>query len=58
MKTWANIYAGIPLGKIKGFRYPFRNFTVESLNMLAEMGFLYDSSMAADDSEQIWPYTL
>ncbi|KAI8913301.1 hypothetical protein EDD86DRAFT_262198, partial [Gorgonomyces haynaldii] len=60
MRAWANKYAGIPLGKIQGVRYPFRNYSVTSLNMLSKMGFLYESSMAAYGSsgESIWPYTM
>jgi Polysaccharide deacetylase len=59
MRAWASTYGGVPAGKIKGVRFPFRNFTVDSLNILSKMGFLYESSMAAgDSSEHIWPYTL
>ena len=58
MRAWANSNAGIPRGKIIGVRFPFRNFTVESINMLASMGFTYDTSMSATGSEKVWPYTL
>jgi Polysaccharide deacetylase len=59
MRAWASSYAGVPLGRITGWRFPFRNFTVDALNMLSKMGFTYDSSMAAGNpSEHIWPYTL
>lgn len=45
-------------GKIKGVRFPFLNYSVEAMNMIADMGFTYDSSLAAVGTEKIWPYTL
>ena len=59
-----NQLAGIPLSSISGFRAPFLNYTVDTLKMLAQMGFTYDSSASAsvpvDDpgTDAFWPYTL
>lgn len=58
MRAWANAWAGIPLGKIKGFRYPYLNYTADGLKLLQKMGFEYESSMSAMDSDAVWPYTL
>ena len=58
MREWAYAYAGIPRGQVKGVRFPFRNYNKDALNMLVEEGFEYDSSMAAQGAERIWPYTL
>jgi hypothetical protein len=57
MRAWASTYAGIPRGRIKGVRFPFRNYTVEALEMLAKMGFEYDSSISSG-LNPTWPYTL
>jgi peptidoglycan/xylan/chitin deacetylase (PgdA/CDA1 family) len=57
MRAWANAFAGIPRGKIRGVRFPFRSYSVESMELVAKMGFEYDSSMASLD-KPIWPYTL
>ncbi len=59
-----NQLAGIPLAEIKGFRAPFLNYSVDTLKMLHQMGFTYDSSASAsipvteDDTDAFWPYTL
>ncbi|KAF8910189.1 hypothetical protein CPB84DRAFT_1743632 [Gymnopilus junonius] len=59
-----NALAGIPLSEIKGFRAPFLNYSVDTLKMLAQAQFTYDSSAAASipvtdpDSDAYWPYTL
>ncbi|KAF5337749.1 hypothetical protein D9758_016037 [Tetrapyrgos nigripes] len=59
-----NALAGIPLSSIKGFRAPFLNYSVDTLKLLAETGFLYDSSASASipvtdsSSDAYWPYTL
>ncbi|KAI8587646.1 hypothetical protein BDZ88DRAFT_424779 [Geranomyces variabilis] len=58
MRKWANELAGIPLGQIKGFRYPFLNYSAESIAMLTKMGFEYESSMSASGGDVVWPYTL
>ena len=58
--NWFNQYAGIPSGQIKGVRFPFRNYTAESLANIRQWGFTYDSSMSVPPGEDtsIWPYTL
>ncbi|KAI0368946.1 hypothetical protein BV20DRAFT_947179 [Pilatotrama ljubarskyi] len=59
-----NQLAGIPLKEIIGFRAPYLNYTVDTLKMLAKLGFTYDSSASAsipvteDDTDAYWPYTL
>ena len=59
-----NELAGIPLSSIIGFRAPFLNYSVDTLKMLAELGFTYDSSSSAsipvtdDGTDAYWPYTL
>ncbi|KND01852.1 uncharacterized protein SPPG_03642 [Spizellomyces punctatus DAOM BR117] len=58
MRKWVNELAGIPLGKITGFRFPFLNYTKDALEMLTKMGFEYETSMSAFDSDAVWPYTL
>ncbi|KAI8393318.1 uncharacterized protein BYT42DRAFT_1905 [Radiomyces spectabilis] len=51
-------YAGIPLGKIKGFRAPFLNYTADTLNEISKQGFHYDTSSTAVVDDCYWPYTL
>eukprot|EP00842_Homolaphlyctis_polyrhiza_P004516 jgi/Hompol1/5065/HPOL_001003-RA len=58
MRAWATQLAGIPRGRIQGVRFPYLNYSVESLTMAQKMGFKYDSSMSAMDSDSVWPYTL
>ncbi|RPD64578.1 hypothetical protein L227DRAFT_260922 [Lentinus tigrinus ALCF2SS1-6] len=59
-----NQLAGIPLSSIQGFRAPFLNYSVDTLKMLAKLGFTYDSSASAalpvteNDTDAFWPYTL
>lgn len=59
-----NALSGIPMRAIQGFRAPFLNFSVETLEFLREAGFSYDSSASAsvpvDDpnTDAFWPYTL
>lgn len=59
-----NALAGIPLSSIQGFRAPFLNFTADTLNLLKDAGFTYDSSTAASipvtdpETDAFWPYTL
>ena len=56
-----NSLAGIPLSSIQGFRAPFLNYSVDTLKMLAQMGFTYDSSASAsipvdqDGTDAYWP---
>ncbi|KAH9486218.1 Chitin deacetylase 7 [Psilocybe cubensis] len=59
-----NALAGIPLSDIKGFRAPFLNYSVDTLKLLAQSAFTYDSSAAASipvtdpNTDAYWPYTL
>ncbi|KAI0333980.1 hypothetical protein GY45DRAFT_1243330 [Cubamyces sp. BRFM 1775] len=59
-----NQLAGIPLKSIIGFRAPYLNYSVDTLKMLASLGFTYDSSASAatpvteDDTDAFWPYSL
>jgi hypothetical protein len=59
-----NALAGIPLSSIQGFRAPFLNYSADTLKLLAQAQFLYDSSSAASvpvtdpDTDAFWPYTL
>jgi len=59
-----NTFGGIPLESIKGFRAPFLNYTVDTLKLLYQSEFTYDSSSAAalpvtaDGTDAYWPYTL
>ncbi|KAK7051541.1 hypothetical protein VNI00_004519 [Paramarasmius palmivorus] len=59
-----NALAGIPLNAIRGFRAPFLNYTANTLRLLAQAGFTYDSSAASSipvtdpASDAFWPYTL
>ncbi|KAF9011298.1 hypothetical protein BDQ17DRAFT_1387684 [Cyathus striatus] len=59
-----NALAGIPLSAIKGFRAPFLNYSRQTLEILYESQFTYDSSAASsipvtdDGSDAYWPYTL
>lgn len=53
-----NAYAGIPYSKIKGFRAPFLNYTKDTLNIVSQQGFEYDSTASAVTDDMYWPYTL
>lgn len=59
-----NALAGIPKSAIKGFRAPFLNYSVETLKLLSQAEFTYDSSAASSvpvtepDTDAYWPYTL
>ncbi|KAG1589029.1 hypothetical protein G6F48_004887 [Rhizopus delemar] len=57
-KQMLNSYGGVPNGKIQGFRAPFLNYTIDTLNHLSKLGFLYDSSASALQDDAYWPYTL
>ncbi|KAL2916604.1 hypothetical protein HK105_203716 [Polyrhizophydium stewartii] len=57
-RAYMSTYGGVPRGQIRGFRYPFLNYTADSLKMLQQMGFEYESSMSAQDNDAVWPYTL
>ncbi|CAO3674219.1 unnamed protein product [Umbelopsis ramanniana] len=53
-----NAYAGIPYGKIQGFRAPFLNYTTSTLKMIKDHGFTYDSSVSSAGGKDFYPYTL
>lgn len=59
-----NALAGIPMSAIQGFRAPFLDYSVDTLQKLHAARFTYDSSAVAtipvDDPETdaYWPYTL
>ncbi|KAF8971773.1 hypothetical protein BDZ97DRAFT_1913677 [Flammula alnicola] len=59
-----NALAGIPLSAIRGFRAPFLNYSADTLKLLAQAQFTYDSSSAASipvtdpNTDAFWPYTL
>ncbi|KAI8979711.1 hypothetical protein BDF20DRAFT_871225 [Mycotypha africana] len=57
-KSMLNTYGGIPNSKIQGFRAPFLNYTKDTLNIISQQGFLYDSSSSAVTDDAYWPYTL
>ncbi|KAL7324530.1 hypothetical protein PS15p_209711 [Mucor circinelloides] len=57
-KSMLNAYGGIPNQKLQGFRAPFLNYTKDTLNILSQQGFLYDSSSSAVTDDAYWPYTL
>lgn len=59
-----NSLAGIPFTAIQGFRAPYLNYSVETLELLYNAEFTYDSSSAAaipvtdPGTDAYWPYTL
>lgn len=59
-----NALAGIPMSAIKGFRAPFLQYKLETLKLLQQAGFTYDSSATASipvtdpRTDAYWPYTL
>lgn len=53
-----NAYAGVPVSKIQGFRAPFLNYTKDTLNIVGQQQFVYDSSSSAVTDDVYWPYTL
>lgn len=59
-----NALAGIPMASIQGFRAPFLDYSAETLKLLYQSQFTYDSSAAASvpvtdpDTDAFWPYTL
>lgn len=59
-----NALAGIPLSALKGFRAPFLNYSVDTLKLLYQSEFTYDSSATASipvtepETDAYWPYTL
>ncbi|CEP07511.1 hypothetical protein [Parasitella parasitica] len=57
-RAMLNQYGGVPLGKIKGFRAPFLNYTQDTLREIAAQGFQYDTSASGVVDDCYWPYTL
>ncbi|GAA5795630.1 hypothetical protein HPULCUR_000992 [Helicostylum pulchrum] len=57
-RAMLNQYGGVPLGKIKGFRAPFLNYTTDTLREIAKQGFQYDTSSTGVLDDNFWPYTL
>ncbi|KAK9727667.1 hypothetical protein K7432_001650 [Basidiobolus ranarum] len=53
-----NSFAGIPRGKLAGFRAPFLNYSATTFQNAADLGFEYDSSLTALGGDSFWPYTL
>ncbi|GAA5834205.1 hypothetical protein JCM5353_006950 [Sporobolomyces roseus] len=59
-----NAFAGIPMSDIIGFRAPMLNWTSETLKLLHDANFVYDSSATssipanASGTDAYWPYTL
>lgn len=59
-----NALAGIPLTSIQGFRAPYLNYSLDTLNILHDSQFTYDSSASSsipvtdDGTDAYWPYTL
>lgn len=59
-----NALAGIPYAEIKGFRTPYLNFTRQTLEILHDSQFTYDSSTSSSvpvgdpNTDAYWPYTL
>nr|CAG8518929.1 4092_t:CDS:2 [Entrophospora candida] len=57
-KKASNAFAGIPNGKISGFRNPFLDWTPKGFDVLATNGFAYDTSTTSLAADDTWPYTL
>ncbi|KAL9940535.1 hypothetical protein V8E36_000023 [Tilletia maclaganii] len=59
-----NQLSGIPYAQIQGFRAPFLNYSINTLRMLKQMNFEYDTSATASvpvtdpNTDAFWPYTL
>ena len=46
-----NAFAGVPKSELKGFRFPFLNYTTDTVASVANSKlFQYESSMPVDDS--------
>lgn len=57
-KKSLNAFAGIPNGKIAGWRSPFLNWQPKTFDVIAQQGILYDSSTTALTDDATWPYTM
>ncbi|UZJ55063.1 hypothetical protein CBS101457_004383 [Exobasidium rhododendri] len=59
-----NALAGIPYKELAGFRAPFLNYSVATLQDLSKQKFTYDSSATSsvavtdNNTDAFWPYTL
>lgn len=59
-----NSLAGIPMSAIHGFRAPYLNYSLNTLKLLAQAEFLYESSSSASlpvtdpNTDAFWPYSL
>jgi hypothetical protein len=59
-----NALSGITYTDMSGFRAPYLNYTVETLQHLRAMSFTYDSSMSSsvpvtsEGADTYWPYSL
>ncbi|PWN22436.1 hypothetical protein BCV69DRAFT_281430 [Microstroma glucosiphilum] len=59
-----NALSGLTYKSVAGFRAPFLNYTMETLQHLHDLGFTYDSSMSSsvpvtsEATDAYWPYTL
>jgi hypothetical protein len=59
-----NALAGIPMNAIKGFRAPFLAYSADTLKLLNDAQFMYDSSAVSSvpvtdpNTDAYWPYTL
>ncbi|GAA5973519.1 hypothetical protein JCM11641_007095 [Rhodosporidiobolus odoratus] len=59
-----NAFSGIPISDIAGFRAPLLSWSGETLQILHNASFTYDSSMTsaslanASSTDAYWPYTL
>lgn len=59
-----NSLSGIPLSEIRGFRAPYLNFSAETMQIIKDSQFLYDTSTSSSvpvtdpNTDAYWPYTL
>lgn len=59
-----NALGGIPFAEIIGFRAPYLNYSANTLQLLHNMSFTYDSSssssvpVTSNNTDAFWPYTL
>ena len=54
-----NAFAGVPKFELTGFRFPFLNFTTETVRTVVNSKlFSYESSMTLYGEAETWPYTL
>lgn len=59
-----NSLSGIPISAIQGFRAPYLNYSINTMQHLKDAGFTYDSSTTSatpanmTGTDAYWPYTL